>query len=353
MNRFIVALLALVLCSGIPSGPTLAQSRAGAQEQASLPAEVDGRRAVVLKLALELERSYLAPDPAKRYGEVLRNNVHEGAYDNLAAPGDLGRRVTADLQAVHADSHLKFAPKDDFARRQPPVPGAARSSRPEGPPGLEEARMIGRVAYLRFNMFRDDPAAVQEVRSFLVAHADAQAIILDSRPNRGGGMAIVNAILPLLYSQRTTVAVLETRAAKASAGFHDASLIEVPAPKEFHRVAHVVTPASGDQRLQSVPLFYLTSSRTGSAAEYLAFALQHTHRALVVGDRTVGAAHFGSVVPIGDDYAAFIPIGRAFDPATGRDWEGVGIAPDVDVPADDALRVALEMIESGKVRAAQ
>ena len=37
----------------------------------------------------------------------------------------------------------------------------------------------------------------------------------------------------------------------------------------------------------------------------------------------------------------FLPVGRTYDPATGRDWEGVGIEPDVDVPADQALQAAL------------
>ena len=36
-----------------------------------------------------------------------------------------------------------------------------------------------------------------------------------------------------------------------------------------------------------------------------------------------------------------IPIGRTFDPVTGADWEGVGVAPDVAVPAVQALDEAV------------
>ena len=32
-----------------------------------------------------------------------------------------------------------------------------------------------------------------------------------------------------------------------------------------------------------------------------------------------------------------------FDPATGKSWEGTGVAPDVAVPADQALAKALEL----------
>jgi C-terminal processing protease CtpA/Prc len=40
---------------------------------------------------------------------------------------------------------------------------------------------------------------------------------------------------------------------------------------------------------------------------------------------------------------AFIPVGRTFDPDTGKDWEGVGVLPDVEVPADQALDTALKL----------
>ena len=44
---------------------------------------------------------------------------------------------------------------------------------------------------------------------------------------------------------------------------------------------------------------------------------------------------------MGEGYAAFIPVGRTFDPDTGQSWEGVGVQPDVAVPADQALAEAL------------
>jgi C-terminal processing protease CtpA/Prc len=49
------------------------------------------------------------------------------------------------------------------------------------------------------------------------------------------------------------------------------------------------------------------------------------------------------MAPMGAGYAAFIPVGRTFDPDTGNSWEGVGVAPDVAVPADRALDEALKL----------
>ena len=41
-------------------------------------------------------------------------------------------------------------------------------------------------------------------------------------------------------------------------------------------------------------------------------------------------------------FEAFLPAGRTYDPVTGKDWEGDGVAPDVAVPPADALEWVLE-----------
>ena len=104
-----------------------------------------------------------------------------------------------------------------------------------------------------------------------------------------------------------------------------------------------MTPDAKERRLQHVPVYYLTSHITASAAEALALAFKRTHRAVLVGETTRGAGHFGGVIPIGKRFAAFIPVGRTYDPDTNWDWEGKGVAPDVAVPADQALDKALEL----------
>ena len=42
----------------------------------------------------------------------------------------------------------------------------------------------------------------------------------------------------------------------------------------------------------------------------------------------------------------FLPTGRTFDPDTGLGWEAEGLQPDVEVPADEALEVAIAAIRA-------
>ena len=53
----------------------------------------------------------------------------------------------------------------------------------------------------------------------------------------------------------------------------------------------------------------------------------------------------GGIVPLDGDmtFAAFIPVGRTFDPDTNEGWEGTGVKPHVEVPADKALDEALRL----------
>lgn len=90
-----------------------------------------------------------------------------------------------------------------------------------------------------------------------------------------------------------------------------------------------------------VPVAILTSSRTFSGGEDLAYTLQAKGRAIVVGETTGGGAHPRQGYRVTDHLEATIPVARTVNKVTGTNWEGVGVIPDVAVPATEALDVAV------------
>lgn len=320
----------------------------------SPPAAMDAaeRARVIEKLAYELDKTFVFPEVGARYAAMLRANQAAGAYDQLADPVAFGDKVTADLQAVAPDGHLRLALESAFQTRRPPPADVPMSARPSGPPGLEETRMIGDVAYLRFNQFTGDPGSVQGARSFLLAHADAKAVIIDARPHRGGGLDEMNAILPLLYAKTTHLVRMNTRAGVDDGGALEEgpTLVRQPSAPTVVSQDHVVIPDTTETRLQKVPVYYLTSRRSASAAEHLALAFKRTHRATLVGETTRGAGHYGGTINLDTRFAAFIPIGRTYDQDTGWDWEGKGVTPDVAVHTDQALDEALKLAKAKGAR---
>jgi carboxyl-terminal processing protease len=104
----------------------------------------------------------------------------------------------------------------------------------------------------------------------------------------------------------------------------------------------------GDTR---TPLVVLVDAGTASAAEVVAGALQDRNRAIVVGGRTYGKGSVQQPLVLSDGSAIEVTVARYYTPS-GRSVDGVGIAPDVELPAGDdakdALRRAVEVL-SGTV----
>jgi C-terminal processing protease CtpA/Prc len=87
-------------------------------------------------------------------------------------------------------------------------------------------------------------------------------------------------------------------------------------------------------------VYVLTSKRTFSGAEEFTYNLKNLKRATIVGETTGGGAHPGSGIRLSEHFGMFVPSGRAISPITKTNWEGTGVMPDVEVPADQALTVA-------------
>ena len=69
--------------------------------------------------------------------------------------------------------------------------------------------------------------------------------------------------------------------------------------------------------------------------------MQTQKRATLVGETTGGGANPGGGFPINEKMTVFIPTGKAINPVTGTNWEGVGVVPEVKVPAEEALDKAI------------
>ncbi|MCJ2180416.1 S41 family peptidase [Novosphingobium album (ex Hu et al. 2023)] len=348
------AISPLSIIAALAAGTAFVATAARAAESGSActtPAE-DSADAAACKLAGMLERMFIYPETGARYAAVLREGVAQGRYvgpDREAA----ARAMTRDLQATSPDGHLRvFVPKE-----QPPAPAA--QPRPDPAPDfpiIEQPGWIAPgIAYIRFNEFPYDPAVTQQANDFMAQHATARALIFDIRTHHGGGVEQMDAILPWLFAKPTRLLTMETsQATEDEFGSPVAGLasMRVIPDKTMARREHWVTP-NDRTALRGAKVYLLTGPRTASAAEHFALAMKATHRATLVGEPTAGANHFGGQVDLPGGLVAFLPVGRTYDPATGKDWEGDGVAPDVAVPKEHALEWVLKDlgIDAAKARA--
>jgi len=154
-------------------------------------------------------------------------------------------------------------------------------------------------------------------------------------------------IFSYLFARETLLVGMDTRTAAERNGGNPlgelTSLRNASAPESVIRRMHYAIPGARATPLRRAQMFVLTSRRSGSAAEHFALSMKRTGRATLIGEPTAGAGHYGRMVDFGG-YAAFIPVGRTYDPDNNQGWEGRGVAPNVEIPADRALDEALRRL---------
>ena len=160
--------------------------------------------------------------------------------------------------------------------------------------------------------------AIQAAMAFL---QNADALILDMRSNRGSNPGTVVLLASYLFDTPERL------------------LFEI-VPREGDSTSYYTASVPGSHRDGRRPVFVLTAAKTFSAGEGLAFILQDHGRAEVVGEVTAGAANPGRPYPIGDYFEIVVPNGRVRSAVSGRNWEGVGVIPDIRTTEVEALKVA-------------
>ena len=72
--------------------------------------------------------------------------------------------------------------------------------------------------------------------------------------------------------------------------------------------------------------------------------LKNLKRATIIGETTGGGAHPVAGHRIDEHFMIGVPFARAINPITHTNWEGVGVKPDIMVPAKDALATAQKLL---------
>jgi hypothetical protein len=279
------------------------------------------RRGVVDALASQVERIYVDADTGTLIATHLRDRLKAGVYDTIADPIRLGDVVTRDLRSVNGDLHLSLRYSAASARGAAPSVLAFADRSQHYALGRLDV-LPGNVGYMELTGFSGDAGARDIIVAALKYLEPTQAIIFDLRRNRGGSASLVNFLISHFTGPDTLASVVVKSRASAR-GNTRYTLATVPGP-----------------RRTDVPVYVLTSRSTGSAGEDFAFVMKNLKRATIVGDRTAGAGHNVTQIPVGTGFVAGISITRVSDPRTGEEWERVGVQPTVKADPAAALDVA-------------
>ena len=287
------------------------------------------QKEIIDSISATLNRVYVFPEVAKKMESFARQQYNDNAYKEMTSLTAFANQLSQDMFSVCNDQHfgIRYLSDEDMPR----TPGTPT------PEELEAAnkrlqynnynwdkveRLPGNIGYVKFDGFTDAPLAAPTTIAAMNFLAYCDAIIFDLRENGGGSPSLIQLISSYFFDEPTHLNSFYIR--------------ETDSITQFWTQASVTGP-----RMSNCEIYVLTSNYTFSGAEEFSYNMRNLERGTIVGEVTGGGAH-----PVNPHYfpnlniGVRIPFGRAINPISGTNWEGVGVKPHIEVPAIQALDVA-------------
>jgi len=275
---------------------------------------------------------YVFPDVAAAVSRVLADGLAEG--QSPAEARSLATSVTADLQSVNGDKHLRLLYHEQALPQRTPGDDSEEYAAMARWAGMACGgvaclqRLTGNVGYLDLQpvLF---PAAIsgESITAAMTLLAGTDALIIDLRHCLGGEPAMAAFIISYLWD-------------------HEPAQLSGLSERSQLTQAWTLAYVPGGRFGKVKPVYVLTSAATFSGGEQLAYDLQQLGRATIIGERTRGGAHAREGFTVHPHLEATISVASAVNPKTGGNWEGAGVTPDLQTPAaqtkDTAYRLALQ-----------
>jgi hypothetical protein len=310
----------------------VSQNPAAAQGSEWSRIDAGQKRQAVTELAKTLRARYCTAATAEKAAAFVERKLAEGGYDKLADAEAFAQALTADLQNVTKDKHLRFG----VVAPPPRAPGASsakdRNEEAERAAQILEVRrsnyglvkaevLAGNVGYLEVRRFQSPDLAGDTIVASMQFLANADAIIVDLR-NCHGGSALAMPIFAGYFLSRPT------------------HLFDMEFRGDNYTDHYWTAPWLPGKRLAEIPMYILTSAYTFSGAEGFAYRFKVLKRATIVGETTGGGANAGGIMDVAPFFRVWMPMGRPVDRDAASNWEGTGVLPDIKTSAREALAVA-------------
>jgi hypothetical protein len=289
-----------------------------------------------------LNTQYIFPDVAKQVEGFLRKQQQNKAYNTITSGELFAEKLSADLKAVSKDKHLNVAYSPEIIPDEPqPQTMAIPENEKENYSnmlkhmnyGIRKIDVLkGNIGYMDIDFFCDPAFAGDTYAAAMDYLAHTEALIIDLR--KCGGSRSPEAV-PFIcsYFFENPVHLNDFYFPKGDTYKQSWTYSYVPGKKYLNK-----------------PIYILISNSTFSGAEELAYDLKYLKRATIIGQRSGGGANPGGFQRMTDHFALFVPFGRAINPITKTNWEGVGVEPDTLINTKLALYKAQQLAMQHSIR---
>jgi hypothetical protein len=302
-----------------------------AQEKNLPQLDIKTKKVVIDSLCKAITKYYVFTDKAVSMIDLLMRKNQIKGYNSITNPNDFANILEQDLRSVYDDKHLTVRYDPELEKR---IINYVLTKTIESTDFVKELNqnfffkkvevLPSNIGLIEFTNFSDTSHSAREtVRAAMkfVSHTDA--VIIDLRHNFGGNGIMASEIGSYFFDYKTFTG------------------------RSFNQVENLWKdiwienkPEITNGLVMNMPIYILTSNRTYSAAEGLAYNLQQMKQAVVIGDTTRGGAHLTRSFSLGNGFVGFIPFTRLENSKTKTDWERTGVIPDIAVDESNSLITA-------------
>jgi len=274
--------------------------------------------------------NYVYPAIAKKAKQYVLTLQEKGAYDTIQKGERLAAALTRDLQAITHDLHLRVfysptvLPKQENSNGPSPeeIEGFKQMLKGANYGIKEKSVLEGNIGYLNITMFAPLDFCADSLTAAVQAVINTDALIIDLRECGGSMDPDAIPFFSGYFFDRPT-------------HLNDLYFRNTGDTTQYWSYGWVPGKKYGNK-----PIYILTSGRTFSGAEEIAYDYKNLKRAILVGEQTKGGANPGGDMRVNDHFGVFVPNGCAINPITKTNWEGVGVTPDTVISAMKALHKA-------------
>ncbi len=271
---------------------------------------------------------YVFPEKGKEISEKIQRKVRSKVYTEFTEPNALALVLTKDLKELGNDGHLYVTVKKKSDNEENiNWEDIEKHNEIEKNFGFTDIKILeNNIGYLKIVEFMHPKRSMPTAVAAMKIVEQTQALIIDLRNNGGGYPGIMEYILHH-YFDGPPEHVSTTYFAKA----------------ENTDKTYTSDLIYGKLRI-GTPLYILINSKTGSAAEYFAYTLQAFNKAIVVGEKSAGAAHMNDFFELPHGFKISISVAAPINAKTHKNWELTGVIPDYITTSDLALQKALGLL---------
>ncbi len=288
------------------------------------------------KIKTELVKSYIIKSTAIEMVSYLDEKIKSGQYNDIKNGEEFAFIVTSDLRKVSKDLHLEL-----IYFEKPLLSGSEEDVSEDiwlknllqsNGYGIKHKEILGgNIGYLQIPIFGPIAQCADTLFEAMEFVAATDALIIDLRECRG---SLDPDMIPLLcgYFFENPVHLFDFENRKNNTIRQMWSAAYVPGKRYLNK-----------------PIYILTSGRTFSGGEELAYDLKHLDKAIIVGQVTKGGAQPKYPVHLNEHFLITIPMERSVNAVTKTNWEQVGVKPNIETDAIKALSRAHQLAVEYKI----